>query len=107
MTDPAPPPDGISRRRFLSRASLLALAGFAVAAGARETATRALAGARGASPAPSGAPDPQATTGMRTCTVIECEGCACGGDYYKCTGCNKTTKACYTGHKCKTFTMSC
>ena len=88
-----------TRRRFLQRCSLVALgtyAGLVGAGPAHAYAFRRL----GQTP-----PPPEIDASCASCVVLECGGCACGGDYYHCFGCGGQVdyRRCYTGHRCSTF----
>jgi hypothetical protein len=41
------------------------------------------------------------------CTVLWCDGCLCGGDYFNCVGCDDPNgkKYCFTGHNCTSFCL--
>jgi len=73
---PAPP---ITRRGFVTRASGVALAGVALAAGVgRDRASAHV----------------QPTPCKVRCEPITKTGCACGGNLYRCSGCGSTFHAC-------------
>lgn len=90
-------PTRLSRRNFMQRASMTALGIYAALTGA----SRVAAYASGRSHH-TGALKPDPCNGI-TCKLLECSGCACGGDYYHCTGCSMDYKKCYTGHSCASF----
>jgi len=85
-------PARLSRRSFVQRASMATLGIYAALTGASRVAAYASRG-HGA-----GAVTPDVCA--ITCNLLECSGCACGGDYYHCTGCNMDYKKCYTGQSC-------
>ena len=44
------------------------------------------------------------------CSPLECNGCACGGDYFHCVGslgCTANYYACATGHSCSPYCLPC
>jgi len=92
-----------SRRTFLARASGVAVVAFAGFTGAHRTAQYA----RAISHRPQ-----HVDIDVITCVPLDCWGCACGGDFYHCTGSgtcgNVDFKKCYTGHNCQTWqTLPC
>jgi hypothetical protein len=78
--DPNQPP-ALSRRGFLSRASVGALGAFAVVVGAPE-----IARAR-----------PQPPPCAIRCRPVSQTGCACGGHLFRCSGCSQSFHACVDG----------
>jgi len=87
--------DRLTRRGFLKKASATALVTYGVLVGVGRRAVPA-AGASSLVPLPCG----------EYCTVLWCDGCACGGDYFSCTGCGETDKKyCFTGHNCTSFCL--
>jgi hypothetical protein len=87
-------PAGLSRRGFIQRMSLTTLGVCAIVAGASRVA--AYADVRRNNP---GALTPASCA--ISCTLLECKGCACGGDLYHCSGCGMSYKKCFPGEKCK------
>lgn len=87
-----PTPGTVSRRGFFARASMGALAAFAVVA-----RTPGVAAA-----APGGRPNPPPC--RVRCAPVSRTGCACGGHLYRCKGCANTFHACVRG---RAFTWIC
>ncbi len=82
-------PVRLSRRSFIQRTSMSTLGIYAVLAGASRVAAYA---------SDHGHHKHSATPAACAinCNLLECSGCACGGDYYHCTGCGKDYKQCFT-----------
>jgi len=80
-------PPAFSRRGFLGRLSLGALAAFAITVGAPGVAS-------------SREPPPCRIR----CSPVSRTGCACGGHLYHCSGCGRNFHACIDG---KPFTWIC
>jgi hypothetical protein len=84
----------LSRRDFLGRTSLGALTVFSMVV--RVPGRRRLAVLK------------SHELNCRTkCVSIDCNGCACGGDYYHCTGGGCDFWACATGHSCANYCSAC
>jgi hypothetical protein len=90
-------PSRLSRRSFIQRVSLTSLGIYAALTGASQVAAYA-----GGHRHPGHSVAPAVCNGI-TCKLLECSGCACGGDYYHCTGCGQDYKKCYAGHSCSSF----
>lgn len=95
-------PSSITRRRFLKGLSVGAVGAYAGLSGARSTAAyaRTVLGK-------AGEPLDRRRLPNISCTVVDCLGCACGGDYYHCVGCSQDYFKCYTGHNCAQFFVPC
>lgn len=90
-------PVRLSRRWFIQRASIATLGIYAALTGASRVTAFASHGHG------TGAVTAAPATCAINCTLLECSGCACGGDYYHCTGCNMDYKHCYSGQCASTF----
>jgi hypothetical protein len=100
--DPTPRRRLWNRRTFLGRMSGAAVAAFAALTGAPRTAAFARAmGSGGRGHAPRRPRD------VITCTPVDCEGCACGGDFFHCIGCGQDYRKCYPGYDCQVFELPC
>jgi hypothetical protein len=86
-------PVGLTRRSFIQRVSLTTLGVCAAVTGSSRVAAYAAVGTHRTS-----AEKPNRC--MQSCALLECKGCACGGDLYECSGCGKTFKKCFKGQKC-------
>lgn len=86
------PPVTVTRRGFFARATMGALAVFAVAA-----RTPGVASAE-----PGGRPQPPPC--RVRCEPVSRTGCACGGHLYRCAGCGGSFHACVRG---RAFTWIC
>ncbi len=80
----------LTRRSFVTRASLAAFGAYAVIAGS--DASRAVA---------RPVPDPCKVG----CEPISRTGCACGGNLYRCEGCGRSYHACIEGRAYRGFCL--
>ena len=85
--------DRVTRRGFLKQASTVALVSYTSLAGVGHGMRQALAAAR--SPIRC----------AQWCRLLECRGCACGGDYFHCVGCGEDMKVCITRQNCTSFCL--
>ena len=91
----------VSRRGFLRRLSIGTAGAYASLLGASHAAAFAASRTGFTGGAPCAGFD---------CTVLECHGCACGGDYYRCVPVrcpdSGPFRGCFPGHDCQEFFLA-